>query len=129
MITFNILENGNLTFKADNPAEIQEMIDDGKSYDEMMYDLFEDSRCNGSYELFDAADGNPYVGIADGIMIAPYMDTDDHGDRTIPDEYFYYSNEISIDMMEPNVLARGETVEFMRFNQTDEAATRIDPCY
>lgn len=129
MLTFAILPNGNLTFKADDPADVQEMIDDGKSPDDIMHELFEDSSCNGSYQLFNAAHGNPFVGLCDGLMIAPYMDLDDDGNWSIPEEYFYYSNEISIHMMDTNVLARGEIVEYIRFNQTEDAKGRVDPCY
>jgi len=69
------------------------------------------------------------VGLCDGMMVAPYLVTDDDGTNTIPDEYIYYSNEISIYMMESNVLARGEWVEYIRHNLTEAAESRVDPCY
>ena len=124
MLTFKILDNGNLSVTADLPGEIQEMIDDGKDYWQIMSDLFEETACNGSYTVFDGSVGNPYVGLTDATCVAESLDVDDEGNKTIDGDGFWYW--VSVTELETKLLAKGETIEYQWFQQTTDKGKAND---
>lgn len=93
MIKCTILPNGDLLTTADNEARanIAAMLRHS-SYWTIMADLFEAYSCNGSFTLFDAGDGNPFVGLTSAPCIAESMDYMDNGDHKIVGQFWYASD-------------------------------------
>jgi hypothetical protein len=87
------MENGNLKITASGD-EI-EIIRDGLEDRGFWYtftDAFESYSCNGSYQPFDAGDGNPFVGLTNAPCIAESMDYDDDGNASIIGDFWYYDD-------------------------------------
>lgn len=90
------LENGDL--KLELEADDAEFIHDMKYDDsvrtelDMLHELTEGYWTNGSYEPFDASDGNPFVGLTDAPCIAESMDYLDDGTKVIIGNFWYYSD-------------------------------------
>ena len=57
-----------------------------------LLDATEDYHCNGSYQPFDAGEGNPFVGLTEAPCIAEGMDYDDDGNATINGRFWYYGD-------------------------------------
>ena len=114
MLNFEILENGNLSVTAENPAEIQELIDDGKGYQDIIYDLFEDTATNGSFTFFEGGHGNPYTGLNDFPSVAEAMDTDDDGNNIIEGRFWYFNDYCTI--LETDEFAAGRAVVYALHN-------------
>lgn len=69
-IVFEVLENGDLALIA-NAATRKFLKDsDGSDMCPEIFDLFEPESCNGGYTLFDAGNGNPFVGLTSAPCIA-----------------------------------------------------------
>lgn len=52
--------------------------------------LFEPYYTNGSYEPFDAGDGNPFVGLTSAPCIAESMTTAENGERTVLGKLWWF---------------------------------------
>lgn len=95
MINCTILPSGELKVTADNEARayIKDRLANGRvSHGAIMAELFESYSVNGSYEPFDASDGNPFVGLTDAPCIAECIDTLDNGSREIVGRFWYFAN-------------------------------------
>jgi len=115
MLNLTILDNGDLEVSAIDPSEVQDMIDGGYQDDEsIMCELFESESCNGSYTPFEGRDGDPFIGLFGGPCIAPEMDIDDYGNRSIPQPYFWYLNEYCFKITSKE-LAKGRSVIYTLF--------------
>ena len=113
-----ILENGNLALSlpdADDREEVQDMINDHRSYWYIMHELFEQYSTNGSYTHFDASEANPYVGMTDAPCIAEAMDVLDDGSQEIVGKFWFFAPYAT--QMESELLAAGETVVYTYFPQ------------
>lgn len=100
--TCTILANGDLkiTISDEDRDELHDAIESEQGFWSIMAELFEHYACNGSYEPFDAADGNPFVGLTGAPCIAERMDVDDDGERTIDGEFWYFGDYMIADPLE-----------------------------
>ena len=119
MLNFEILENGNLSITAENPVEIQELLDDGKGYQDIIHELFEATSCNGSFTFFEGGYGNPYTGINNFPSVAESMDTDDDGNNEIVGRYWYLNDYCTV--LETEEWAKGNTVIYNLYADTTAA--------
>lgn len=90
-LDISVLDNGNLRLSVRDG-----MLDDAKEDFSNGYlkdhEIFEPYSCNGSYELFDAGDANPFVGLTDAPCIAESMDYLEDGTKEIIGRFWYYSD-------------------------------------
>jgi len=82
-----------------------------------LVDLFEPYFTNGSYEPFDAGDGNPFVGLTSSPCIAECLDWHDDGKREIVGGLWWYPSYMVQDPLE-DLKNTGRTV----FEHVGEAA-------
>jgi hypothetical protein len=89
-----ILPSGNLllTCSNDERAEIAAAQREQRGYWGILADLFEPYFTNGSYEPFDAGDGNPFVGLTSAPCIAESMTTEDDGTRRVDGRLWHYAD-------------------------------------
>lgn len=78
---------------------IRERQNAGEGSDNILHAMFEGYWTNGSYEPFDAGDGNPFVGLTSAPCIAECMNVEDDGTRTV-DRYWYFNLYMTIDPMD-----------------------------
>ena len=85
--------NGDLTLLANQATRdhLTELEDD-TDFSNAMFDLFERWSSNGSYTLFDAAQGNPFVGLTSAPCIAECIDHDDNGEAEIVGRCWWFPN-------------------------------------
>lgn len=57
-----------------------------------LWEFMEGYWANGSYQPFDAGQGNPFVGLTDALCIAESMDIDDEGRNSIVGEFWYWQS-------------------------------------
>ncbi len=102
--------NGNLhiTMAEEFRAELLEAIEGDRGFWSILADLFEPYFANGSYEPFDADDGNPFVGLTSAPCIAESMAVDDDGTRTIVGDFWYFARYMIDDPLE-ELATEGET--------------------
>jgi hypothetical protein len=114
VISCTILPNGNLKVTAGNQtrAFIAEQERNQQGYWTILSDLFEPYFTNGSYEPFDAGDGNPFVGLTSAPCIAEAMTVEDDGSREIIGRCWWY----------PNYMIRDPLDELKRLGRTEFAA-------
>jgi hypothetical protein len=74
-----------------------------------MMELFEDHYCNGSFEPFNAADANPFVGLTDTCCVAEALAYPDEGDREIVGRLWFFEEWALQDPLE-QLRDRGRTV-------------------
>lgn len=55
-------------------------------------DMLEPYFTNGSYQPFDAGQGNPFVGLTDAPCIAEHLDVDDDGTQEIVGRFWLFPN-------------------------------------
>lgn len=96
MINVTRLPDGNLKLTADNETRRFIAENEHRPYWTIMADLFEPYYCNGSYEPFDPADGNPFVGLTDAPCIAENMCYDDDGTRTVDGNFWYFADYVTV---------------------------------
>ena len=97
------LPNGDLLVTADNAtrAGIKEALaDERNGFWGVLADLFEGYFTNGSYEPFDAGDGNPFVGLTSVPCIAESMSYLDNGDKRIDGDFWYFDNYMLVDPLD-----------------------------
>ena len=90
-ITCTILENGNLQLVADD-AESLQSEHEARGFWSAFCDGMESYSCNGYFAPFDAADGNPFVGLTGAPCIAESMTIEDDGTQTIEGRFWYYGD-------------------------------------
>ena len=99
MFDITVLESGNLeiTLDAADDSERQDLIEEIEELQTRKTDLdillegTERYWTNGSYQPFDAAVGNPFVGLTSAPCIAEEMSYDDNGDAEIIGDLWYYN--------------------------------------
>lgn len=90
-----------LSFHAKDRAEILEMADTMSAFD-ILLEGTESYWTNGSYQPFDAGQGNPNIGLTDAPCIAECMHYDDEGEATIEGDFWFfnqYATECFIERM------------------------------
>jgi len=89
-----LLANGDLklVIDADSRDELIDAMDDGKGFWPILCELFESYSCNGSYQPFDAGDGDPFVGLTSAPCIAECMDYADDGTKNIEGDFWYFAD-------------------------------------
>lgn len=105
-------QNGNLrlTMAEEFRADLAEAIEEGqRGFWGIMAELFEPYFTNGSYEPFDAGDGNPFVGLTSAPCIAECMDVADDGARNIIGDFWYFERYAIADPLE-ELATEGETI-------------------
>jgi hypothetical protein len=94
-INATIQANGDLLLTAGNAtrAEIAELQrrNDRTSLD-ILTELTETYWTNGSYQPFDAGDGDPFVGLTSAPCIAECLDTHDSGENEIVGRLWWFPN-------------------------------------
>lgn len=102
MFSIEVLPNGNLKVAAGNEARqwIKEEQKAERSSDSILWDGTERYWTNGSYEPFDAGQGNPFVGLTCAPCIAELLDCKDNGDREIVGRFWYFDRYQVVDPME-----------------------------
>lgn len=105
------LENGDLkiTIAAADRQDLIDALADQKGFWPIICDLFEPYSCNGSYEPFDAGDGNPFVGLTSAPCIAECMDVADDGTKSIQGDFWYFADYMIRDPLD-ELAETGETV-------------------
>lgn len=105
------LANGDLEITMDEESreELAEAMQGTRGYWSVMADLFEPYFTNGSYEPFDAGDGNPFVGLTSAPCIAECMDVEDDGTRIIVGDFWYFERYMLDDPLE-ELATEGRTV-------------------
>lgn len=93
-MNIEILENGNLklVLEVGDIDEIQYNRERGFNDVNVLIELTENYWTNGSYQPFDAGNGNPFVGLTDAPCIAEELDYDDDGQAEIIGNFWYYSD-------------------------------------
>lgn len=106
-----ILETGDLkiTMAEEFREELAEQIAGERDFWSILHDLFEPYYCNGSYEPFDAGDGDPFVGLSSAPCIAESLIVEDDGKRVIDGEFWYFERYMIDDPLE-ELATKGETV-------------------
>jgi len=99
------LENGDLQLVAED-GDLETCPTNG--YWSTMAHLFEPYSTNGGFAHFDAALGNPFVGLTGAPCIAECMDHDDGGNATIQGRFWYFSDYMV--KCELEMMAAGEPV-------------------
>lgn len=112
----NVTENGDLEIvlhadyqNDESYAELQELSETKTDMD-ILYVMTECYWTNGSYQPFDAGQGNPFVGLTDAPCIAESMDYADDGQATIQGNFWYYGDYMITSFIE--VLIRDKRVVF-----------------
>ena len=84
MITCTILKNGNLKITAANETrgELKYQLENN-GYWATLFTAFESYSTNGSFTPFDAAIGNPFVGITSAPCVAESLTVEDDGSSTV----------------------------------------------
>lgn len=93
MVDCKILPNGDLEVTANE--ETREHIRENEANDgywETLCRIFEPYWTNGSYQPFDAGEGNPNVGLTSAPCIAESMDVPDSGENVIVGRLWWYPN-------------------------------------
>lgn len=90
-MNISIIENGNLKLELEY-EDIDGFNNDMLGDDVKMSDAIESYSCNGSYEYFDAGDGNPNVGLTSAPCIAEQLIYLDDGTKEIIGKVWYYDN-------------------------------------
>lgn len=110
-IDCSILPNGDLkiTMNESSREELREVIEGGRNFWYILADLFEPYFTNGSYEPFDAGDGNPFVGLTSAPCIAESLTVEDDGSKTIEGGFWYFANYMLVDPLE-ELAETGETI-------------------
>lgn len=100
MFILTQLENGDLELTLDAADENE--TDDLKSEISEMQEKKDDLSIliegtesywtNGSFQPFDAGQGNPFVGLTESPCIAESMGYDDNGDAEIEGEFWYFGD-------------------------------------
>lgn len=105
------LPNGDLLVTACNEARanIKAMQQSNRDYWSILGELFEPFFTNGSYEPFDAGDGNPFVGLTSAPCIAESLDYLDDGTKRIQGEFWHFENYMLVDPLD-ELRNRGRTV-------------------
>lgn len=93
---FEVCEKtGNLvmTVDCDAASELRAAIVSGDiDYWSTMADLFEQSACNGSFAIFDAGNGDPFVGLTDAPCVAESMHHLDDGTMEVEGRLWFSPN-------------------------------------
>lgn len=100
MFNLTKLENGDLeiTIDAADDSERQDLIEEIEELQTRKTDLdilmggTEGYWTNGSYQPFDAGQGNPFVGLSSAPCISESLEFDDNGDATIHGDFWYFEN-------------------------------------
>lgn len=102
MLNCTIMENGDLLVTANNETRqfIAESQRAGRNFWTIMGDLFESYFTNGSFEPFDASDGNPFVGLTSAPCIAESLDTLDDGTREIVGRFWHNADYVFTDELD-----------------------------
>ena len=113
MITCTVLPNKDLLVQAPNETRAW-LADEFRkalyfNYWEIFASLFEPHLTNGSYEPFDAGEGNPFVGLTSAPCIAENLSIEDDGARTIVGKLWTYDNYMVRDPL-IDLRDRGRTV-------------------
>lgn len=105
------LANGDLLVTAGNDgrAEIKAMQGAQRDYWSILAELFEPYFTNGSFEPFDAGDGNPFVGLTSAPCIAESMSHLDDGTNRVDGEFWYFDRYATHDLLD-ELRNRGRTV-------------------
>lgn len=109
MINCTKLTNGDLLVTAGNEARQYIKENSAKSYWGTLSQLFESYFTNGSYEPFDAGDGDPFVGLTSAPCIAESMTTEDDGTRRIDGDLWWFPNYCINDPLE-ELKIKGRTI-------------------
>ena len=92
-LDIHVMRDGRLQIIANHPARCMLNEDDNNGeYSNAMFSLFEEYATNGRYALFDAGDGNPFVGLTSAPCIAESMSVDDDGVIDVAGRLWYYQN-------------------------------------
>lgn len=94
-ITISITALGDLEIAASTEARhsLREARNDHGSYPDFpteMFDLMERYSTNGSYTLFDAGQGNPFVGRTGAPCIAREIVSDEKGEKAVVGQLWWY---------------------------------------
>lgn len=94
MITCTVMPSGALKITAGNETRryIAERQRAGEGFYSIFAGLFEPYFTNGGYELFDAGQANPFVGLTDAPCIAESLTVNDDGSREIDGRLWYFAN-------------------------------------
>lgn len=110
-LTCEVRENGDLLVTCD--GDEREDLRDGaiarRGYWSVLWTLFEDYACNGSYTPFDAGDGNPFVGLTSAPCIAEAMTTEDDGENVIEGRCWWFPDYMTRDPLD-ELAETGRTV-------------------
>lgn len=93
-MNITITDNGNLWLELE-PGDDREVLREFMKYlgsEEVLMDLTEPYWTNGSYQPFNAGDGNPFVGLSSAPCIAESMDIDEDGKYTINGRLWAYTD-------------------------------------
>ena len=92
-LTCTATPDGNLKLTANNAARawLKEQQERRCGDLEILWDGLEGYWNNGSYEPFDAGQGNPFVGLSSAPCIAESMDVADDGTKTICGRFWAFT--------------------------------------
>lgn len=97
MITATKLPNGDLKLSASNACRAwlaESMASKHYNFWSTLADGLESYWTNGSYQPFDAGDGNPFVGLTSAPCIAETMNFEDDGTQTIDGDFWYFDRYV-----------------------------------
>ena len=108
-VNCKVLESGALLVTCDNEtrAYIKEHMPE--NYWGTLADIFESYLTNGSFEPFDAGQGNPFVGLTSAPCIAESLTVEDDGTRVIDGRFWWFPNYCLDDPLE-QLKRHGRTV-------------------
>lgn len=100
MFDLTKLENGKLRISLDffDEKEKGELIEELQELNtrkddlSILLDWTESYWTNGSYQPFDAGEGNPYVGLTEAPCVAESMTYDDDGNATVEGDFWYFGD-------------------------------------
>lgn len=112
MLNISILDNGNLELTVDE-IDREDFAYEVESYGywTAMADAIEPYSCNGSFTHFDAANGNPFVGLTGAPCIAESMNINEDGDEYSIEGRAWYFDEYMLED-DAELLASGEAVVY-----------------
>lgn len=97
-----ILPDGSLLLSCDDAerARLSDRLHKHCGWWGIIRDLFEPYSTNGSYEVFDGGDANPFVGLTAAPCIAESMDVADDGTRSVEGRLWWYPDYMVCDPLE-----------------------------
>jgi hypothetical protein len=95
-----ILPNGNLRVTADNNTRSEIAAGMKRDYWATLWEVFERHALNGSFEPFDAGNGDPFVGLTSAPCVAETMTINDDGSKEIIGRLWWFPNYMVQDPLE-----------------------------